>query len=626
MSLSISTSPDISILDFGVLFDISTATPHVIITNLSSGPDLASCVWWYELRTPSTTPIHLGVSTSPDMSGVWTPVTVPDTWPLFDSQIEFSNSNPYSITLFVKDGAGNIFQLNKTTLITRPNGNEATTIGNFGVAAILVEVMCSKSKIYGSDTTNYAYQTKLGTMQTNKWTLAYPMDSNGNIPAPFDITNAPKVIFPIGFSAEGYQIYMNSFATYDFGGGVTIKIQYKFQKVFAVYCNVDLCALTCEIDGMRKSLESNCGITEAGDIRDKLLRIDTILIQCLIGISMPLCGKDVPAMVEEIKKIGGFTCCCVGTTGINPTALPGDVTISLDLLNGLTGSVTNTGNNYTLHLNAAGVGGDLAVVTGRGAITATPMEVGVHSGAHSVLASTVLALLGSATDTLIGFEVIGGAPFLRIKGSTSGIINVCAAAVTAPYTLTLPAAQGTGYIYNPGTGLLEWAAAAAASLQAVTTVGSKTNQKVMFTNALETVNVTIDCTGSVPIIKLENGGFTLNFASATLTAGRNIIIPNRSGFLTIDMLYSNGTDTNLSIPSNMIMRLPNISANRTVGVSAGVVGDRLCLMNHNAMGFTWTLLVGSQAFIGYDGVTTVSTLANGTVYNFYNNGTEWLRV
>lgn len=363
MALPITTSPDITLLDFDILYDISGATPTITLTNASVGnpsgtTNLSNCSWWYKITTPSATIIHEGNSATPDVPNAnWTTITVPDTWPTpFGvppyGQIEFSCSVPYTAVLYVKDSDDNIFSLTKTGKICRPNGNTPTSKGNFGEGKVNMQTMCNKSKITAADITNYTYQGLLGTGTEQKWTLTYPQNVDGVTPAPVEVEDMPYVVFSIGFNGEGYQIYMNTYSTYEVADGVFVKIQYKFKQLFNVYCNIDLCPLVCEIDAMYKQLSPKCGTSSSDiELKDKLLRINSLLNLCFIGISQPLCGVNVPALIEKIKKIGDFECnCCSVPGGINGISEGASLSFNFTTCGDITASVSSIGDNYTFDI------------------------------------------------------------------------------------------------------------------------------------------------------------------------------------------------------------------------------------------------------------------------------------
>lgn len=333
MSLPITTSPDISLLDFNILYDISGAIPAITLTNASVGVPsgttrLNLCTWWYVITTPSGTAIHQGSVTSPDVTTAnWTTLSIaPFSWPTpFGNppcgQIEFSCSNPYICTLYVKDGSGNIFSLAKNTTICRPNGNTSNTCGSFGTSIMNVQVQCNNGQIYASDTTNYTYQTTLTpSVKTNIWTLTYPQDDNGNQPANVVAENSAYVYFDIGYNSAGYRLYVRNYATYAMGDGVTIKIQYKSTDDFAVLCSIDLCKLSCQIQKFYELSKKQCGKLDDPTLNAKMTQINLLMSQALTGIMQPLCGIDVAAIVAEIQGIGDFDpdcdCGCSGA-GVN---------------------------------------------------------------------------------------------------------------------------------------------------------------------------------------------------------------------------------------------------------------------------------------------------------------------
>lgn len=327
----ITTSPDISSLDFSILYDISGPIPAITLTNASVGVPsgttrLNLCTWWYVITTPSGTVIHEGSETTPDVPGAnWTILSIaPYSWPtIFGNppcgQVEFSCSVPYITTLYVKDSANNIFSLSKVTTICRPNGSVSATCGSFGVSNVGVQVKCNSATIYCSDTTNYAYQSQLSpAVQTNAWTLVYPLDTNGNQPTNKTAANTPYVNFPVGYSGDGYKVYLSTYGTYSMGDGVTIKIQYKGTNSFAVLCNIDFCKLQCKIQKYYELSRKSCGTLEDPALTANITRMNLLLGSAIIGVMQPLCGIDVPAIIAEIEALGDFdNCDCGCGDGIN---------------------------------------------------------------------------------------------------------------------------------------------------------------------------------------------------------------------------------------------------------------------------------------------------------------------
>lgn len=357
-ALPITTSPDISSLDFSILYDISGPIPAITLTNNSVGVPsgttrLNLCTWWYVITTPSGAVIHDGSETSPDVPAAnWTTLAItPYSWPtIFGNppcgQVEFSCSVPYITTLYVKDSASNIFSVSKVTTICRPNGSVPATCGSFGVSNVGVQVKCNAATIYCSDTTNYAYQSQLApAVQSNAWTLVYPLDANGNQPSNKTAANTPYVNFPVGYSGEGYKLYLSTYGAYNMGDRVTIKIQYKGTSTFSVLCNVDFCKLQCKIRKYYELSKKSCGTLEDPALTANITRMNLLLGSAIVGVMQPLCGIDVPAIIAEIEALGDFdNCDCGCGDGINisnPTGIAsggGCCPISVNVIDNATGN------------------------------------------------------------------------------------------------------------------------------------------------------------------------------------------------------------------------------------------------------------------------------------------------
>lgn len=344
-------SPNISTLDFTVRFDISGATPSILLTNASTGPDLAACDWWYDVITPNGTYIHQGSSGSPDMTGAWVTETVPDTWPQVYNQIEWSG-NDYKVILYVKDSNGDIFSTSHAGGICRPYGNSSKTVGNFGLATIGVNVKCDNAQIYAQDNSDYTYKSSFGTSISSKYVLVFPPSDTGTVPSPVTVNDSSSVLFTIQYSGEGYTIYYDSVRDYEIAEGVTVRIRYKIKHSFSVWCNIDLCGLICEIDRLNKDLDANCGQNADPTLLPKVTKINNLLLKALIAKQQPLCGFDLADIVKEIQEVGGFTCetCAVGSAGINPSNPLGEINVELNTSCGLSGSADVVGSNITLTL------------------------------------------------------------------------------------------------------------------------------------------------------------------------------------------------------------------------------------------------------------------------------------
>jgi hypothetical protein len=336
-SIPCTGSPDISTLSYAVFYDISGAVPTITLTNYSTLIHPLLLTWWYVIATPSGTPIHTGSLATPDVpvGQTWATLTIPaNSWPLpFGNapcgQVEFSNNVPYTCTLFVADSSNNGFNLAILQTITRPNGNTENSCGNFGVAAVDIDVTCGTGLVLCSDSTNFTYQQILiPSAQNNNWILVYPPDVNGNQPTNGTTTNTPYVNFPVTYSGSGYMLYLLDYCTYNMGNGASIKVQYKAINPqtgspglsFAVLCNINFCQLQCQITTFYELSKKKCGTVDDPALDGKLTRMNMLLSQAIIGVMQPLCGIDVPLIIKEIQRIGDLdpNCNCgCGEAGIN---------------------------------------------------------------------------------------------------------------------------------------------------------------------------------------------------------------------------------------------------------------------------------------------------------------------
>ena len=335
------SSPDISSLSFGILYDISGATPNIILTNASTVIHASLLTWWYVITTPSNTPIHSGSLLTPDVINAnWSTLQIPaNSWPLLFGnppcgQVEFSPGAPYVCTLYVKDSTNTVYSLTIAQTIVRPNGNTSNSCGNFGVSSANVEVKCysNPAVVFCSERTNYTYNNVvapvIGSM-SSLWTLVYPPDANGNNPANGTAQDTPYVNFPVGYNGDGYTLFLNQYASYDMGNGATIRVQYKAINpktgvnglTFAVLCNIDLCRLQCQMQAFYELSEKHCNTVENSDYAYKKTNINYLFSQAIAGIIQPLCQIDIPAIVVKIQgilgNVGGNCDCGCTDAGVN---------------------------------------------------------------------------------------------------------------------------------------------------------------------------------------------------------------------------------------------------------------------------------------------------------------------
>lgn len=360
--MNISGSSYITKLAIKTTWDISGTLPAILIENLSEGPNLAGCSWWFVALAPGDIPIHEGSEDDPDITGDWDDEELNDNWPKAFNNILWSGA-PYSMQVFVKDGDGNVYEgVTQLAYICHPNGNKKTSTNAYGLATCYVQVKCADGRVFFQDTTNATYQGITGTQGSSVLRVTYPPDEAGNVPDPFVGAHFTTALVPITYSSDSYMYQSSSVYDYDFGGDVHIRVKYlSFNPVngspavrFAVLCNIDLCSLMCEVDKLVQSIDSgNC--VNVQEATEKLSRINPLLWMVSMGIQQPLCGVDVPGLIDQIKAIGGFECnCCNAPTGIIPTSssvIDGYNFQVVSECGDISGSVEKTGNNIQIILS-----------------------------------------------------------------------------------------------------------------------------------------------------------------------------------------------------------------------------------------------------------------------------------
>lgn len=352
--MNISNSPDIQTLSILATFDISGTLPVVLLENQSTGPNLAGVSYAFIIKSPSQTFIHDGNINTPDITGVWSTTTLSDQWPRPFGNLEFSGA-PYSFQVVIKDSAGNVYYGPvQDAAICRPNGNLPTSKNAFGLASVLVQVNCEQGRIYFQDTTNSSYKGLDGTIGSSVLRVNFPMDNTGTVPAPFVGANFSTALVPITYSGKGYQYLVTSIYEYELSENTFVRIKYLKSDTFGVWCNIDLMPLICEYQKLIDSIESgNC--SNAEEANRKMMRINPKFSMVVMGMFQPLTGIDVPALIEEIKVIGGFDCdCCNAPSGIVPTnsSIIGGYNFSVAPLGGdIQGTFVPNGNNIQLQLS-----------------------------------------------------------------------------------------------------------------------------------------------------------------------------------------------------------------------------------------------------------------------------------
>lgn len=350
--MQITGSPDITSLEVQVTWDISGVLPNISLVNLSTGSGLANMLWWFVAYSPTNTPIHVGDVNNIDINGAWNSYVITDSWPKPFHSIEWSGA-PYTFTVYAKDTQGNIYSISKSATICHTNGNTQLSKNPYGLGKVYLRLLCEQAGVYFEDQTYTTWKGLTGTRISSTLKVAYPIDESGSVLPPFELTNFSNVIVPITFSSENYQFISTSIYDYDFTNYVHVRVKYLQSARFPVLCNIDLCPLACEIAKLIDSVENGtCG--DATEANRKLGLINSKFALIVMGKFEPLCGVDVPKLINEIQEIGGFECdCCNTPTGIigNGAAVIDGYTFDIVHVGGdVNGTVTQLGNNIQFNL------------------------------------------------------------------------------------------------------------------------------------------------------------------------------------------------------------------------------------------------------------------------------------
>ena len=344
-------SPDISTLSVLVTWDISGSVPVINLVNNSTGVNLANVSYAFLVKSPSQTIIHDGNIATPDIVGVWSTHQLDDPWPRPFNQIEWSGAD-YTIQIFAKDSVGNIYQYTIGQPICRPAGNVNTSVTTYGKGFVNINLNCVNANAFFEDITNTSYKGLSGTQIDSQLKVLYPDDETDTAPQPFIINPFSTAVVPVTYDSQNYEFVYFSIYDYEFPDGSFVKIKYYTKQRFSVLCNIDLCPLVCEYTRLLDKFESG-DCQDAAETQRKLILINGKLELCMIGKSQPMCGIDVPALIEEIKLIGGFECDCCAPSGIAPFNSANLADYNFQIITGggdISGYPTVTGNNIQFTL------------------------------------------------------------------------------------------------------------------------------------------------------------------------------------------------------------------------------------------------------------------------------------
>jgi hypothetical protein len=299
-------SPNISVFDFTVRWDLSGVDPAIRITNASTASNIAACKFWFECYLPDGTSFHAGTLSSPDKIGAWSTIDIAEQIPEILNHIPWGT--PFRVRGYVNDGTDTFGPVEITQEICRPNGNLVDTENNFGVSEIYAELRCNDSpkKLYVEDLTNTAYKGVVGSIVSKTYKLFFPSDANNDVDSSESTDTGSAVLLAIGEDSDCYQLIVESIYDYVFDNS-TVRIKYKYKKRLEVFCTISLCGLQCSLKKFEDRIQRS-GCT-AGDLATLTL-VNSKYNRLLSGILQPACGVGVPALIAEIQALLPKDCGC----------------------------------------------------------------------------------------------------------------------------------------------------------------------------------------------------------------------------------------------------------------------------------------------------------------------------
>lgn len=352
---SITTSPDISLLNSQIIFDLCQGKIFMDLSpSLWIGDGIESVFGAnFQVTNPVgviVKPYGSNYEVAPGLSGGMDAV-ISYNVPTIGGNYQYGS---YTVSVELYDSAGTRYVVTKTVTICEPDLLNKTR--NYGSLSAKLTGVCKDGKLFVIVDGVPNYRGFSVESQVNDFTLSYPTVSEV-VPLDSTVTNFTVVLYEGEYILEG-----TICATYNYGDNVYVKINYKVKKKHIVKCIIDLCCVQQQFTALREKINSDC--TDA----EKEKTANTIVEALLYIRNAELaadCGQDPSDDITALENLLGCSCTCncnEGTPIIDLTP-SSDVTINgcgVDVVTvGLT--KTYTINNFTYVVAITPNGGALTI-------------------------------------------------------------------------------------------------------------------------------------------------------------------------------------------------------------------------------------------------------------------------
>jgi len=316
MPLVIGTSPNISIFDFAVKYNLNTQA--VTLTNQSTyigGGAAATQGINFTLTSPSGIVYHentlWGVNSDIVPASPNTPFTPTEDMVSFLGAIEYGN---WVALGTIKDADNTEYELSKTLNICKPKQTSAENNTSNSYADISFVANCNTNVTIYNDNTVYTYKSTAYSAITYSVGLTYPASA----------ALAPIVAANVGYFQKSpvyngiYQFVISNTATYNFDDSQSVVIVYKLNKDFTISCTIGMCDILCAyaeyIEEYIDTKNNNASSQKARTMQENLLLLNAYIQEAQLGLE---CGNDISDLVVKIEAIIGKKCDCCGGANNN---------------------------------------------------------------------------------------------------------------------------------------------------------------------------------------------------------------------------------------------------------------------------------------------------------------------